>query len=130
MEKEDNKGKENILNLPSVESDSCNANDDIEVIPSWRSAVSEGIAVTYGPPPTLNEENIEVIFQEIDDEYIGSVNSDMYGGPLPVDFLLDEPELYDFSNDLELLSDDTIDSDDESKDRKYDNWDDTDIYYA
>ncbi len=55
MEKEENKGKDNILNSPNDESILNIGNDDIEVIPHRGTAISEGIAVTYGPVPLIDK---------------------------------------------------------------------------
>lgn len=130
MEKEENKGKENILNSPNDEFNLDIGNDDIEVIPQWGAAISEEISVTYGPPLILNEDNHVITFQEIDDEPIVFVDSDMYGGPLPENFYLEEIDLYDSGDEFVPLCDDIIDSDDESKDRKSNYWDDVDEHYV
>lgn len=133
MEKEENKGKDNILNSPNDESILDTGNDDIEVIPHWRTAICEGIAVTYGPDPTINKvfysiEEDDVAFPCIDDEILIDVDSDMYGGPLPEDFLLNETDLSVLTSEFELLCGYDDDSKDESRDRKSDESDDFDDY--
>lgn len=134
MEKEANKGKDNILNSPNDESILDTGNDDIEVIPHWETAISEGIAVTYGPAPVINSffssiEEDDEAFPCVDGEILIDVDSDMYGGPLPVDFLLNETDLSVFTNEFELLCGNDNDSKDESGDRKYDDFDDFDDYH-
>ena len=129
MEKEDDKGNENIFNSPNDESNIDIVNNDIEVIPHWKTAISEGIAVTYGPDPMISkfissEEKDDEAFPCADGEILIDVDSDMYGGPLPVDFLLNETDLSVFTNEFELLCGDDNDSKDESGDRKYDDFDD------
>ena len=133
MEKEANKGKDNILNSPDDESILDTGNDDIEVIPHWKTAISEGIAVTYGPAPVINSffssiEEDDEAFPCVDGEILIDVDSDMYGGPLPVDFLLNETDLSVLSSEIELLCGNDNDLKDESRDRKSDESDYFDDY--
>lgn len=73
------------------------------------------------------EEN-DVVFPCIDSELLIDVDSDMYGGPLPDEFLSEKNDLSDFDGDIKLLCDYNIDPEDEAKDRESDKWSDFNDY--
>lgn len=124
MEKDDNRGMENILNSPKGNSGQGNVNERIKGIPDLRAAISEAIAVTYGPPPILNEDIYDINSQKIDEEPIVIMDSDINGGPLSEYLLVEETDISDLVIDIELMCDDNINLEDRSINRNSNELDD------
>lgn len=112
MKEEKYNEKANILNDSQTRSITDLDNEDIEVCPKVSlyngSAIAEAVAVTYGPPPFIEQSlstNIddEVFPESIDEDMIIDINSDMYGAPLPDDFYVADLDSFDLSVESELL---------------------------
>lgn len=87
------------------------------------------IIVTYETLQFDNEENPEIVFQDFDEETMVDVDCNMYGGPLPEYFLIEENDLPEYSDDPDLFIVDDIDSVEKPGDDRSDKSDDFEDYY-
>lgn len=121
IDKENPEVDKNVSNTPISDSSQI-IKDDIEIIPYQGPVAHESIAVVYGPDPTLMDnisrnEDDDLIFTELGDEIVVDVNSDMYGGPLPDDFYIEDIDICNL-DDIEPIYLEDIESIKESTDEE------------
>ncbi len=121
MKKEERIDEENIPESPDVDSNHISVDD---VPYQGTGFISDTIAVTYGPDPTFfdDADSIDdeaVIFMDDHNPVELEIDSNMYGGPVPVFFYNDDVvDMSEFISGIELLGCDEIESDNNDKEKK------------
>lgn len=114
-----NKLEEGHISKAQYEDNSPNiVNDNINVIsediPYQVVSTEEEIAVSYGPDPMFNE----MVLSNEESGIIISIDSNMYGGPLPEDFYQENLELTALTNVVEFRVEESIESDNNKDNKK------------